>query len=42
MTGIIRCDDIEAFYECIENLTKRGLVFDARTADFTVTLTGGY
>lgn len=40
--GSIKCDTVEEFYDAVEALVKRGLVFRADVGKLTITLTGGY
>lgn len=38
----IVCYGLDGFMEVIEQLVQRGLTFQADTATWTITLTGGY
>ena len=38
----IQYNSQDEFYDGIEELTKRGLLFEANARDLTVRLTGGY
>ena len=38
----IRNPDDDTFYEAIEQLNQRGVIFDADFESLTITLTGGY
>ena len=39
---VIDCITLPNFYDTIEELVKRGLLFEADRHDYTIKLTGGY
>lgn len=39
---IIKCGDWDEFCNAIYGCVKRGLTFEAKTVNLTITLTGGY
>ena len=39
---IIHCDTMADFYRTIQELTERGIRFEAHTSDRTIKLTGGF